>query len=47
MCPERCVDRICLNKSDRADEIQGDNDDRDCDDRDEGGSAHVTMNVYS
>ncbi len=46
MCSERCVDRICLNKSDRAFEIQGDNN-RDCDDREEGGSAHVAMNKYS
>ena len=46
MCSGRCVDRICSNKSDRAHEIQGDNN-RDCDGREEGGSAHVTMNIYS
>ena len=45
MCSGRCVDRICLNKSDRAFEIQGDNS-GDSDDREEGGSAHVTMNEY-
>ena len=48
MCSERCVDRICLNKSDRALEVQGGNNNGDSsDDREEGGSAHVTMNIYS
>ena len=47
MCSGRCVDRICLNKSDRALEVQGDNSGEDSDDREEGGSAHVTMNKYS
>ena len=46
MCSGRCVDRICSNKSDGALEIQGDDNNGDSDDREEGGSAHVTMNIY-